>query len=63
MTVLDKIKAMFGGAKNTTGSLAEKAEEGAKGTSEKVEDVADKAADRITGEEDSGEVTPGGPPA
>lgn len=64
MTVLDKVKAVFGGARKTTGSLAEKAGEAAKDTFEKVEDVADKAADRIRGEEDSaGEETPGGPPA
>ncbi len=64
MTVLDKVKAALGGARKTTGNLAEKAEEAAKDTFEKVEDVAEKAADRIRGEEDSAdEVTPSVPPA
>jgi hypothetical protein len=64
MGMLDKVKALFGSTAAKTGDIAEKAGDAAQGAFEKAKDVADEAADRIRGEEESTEErTPGAPTA
>lgn len=61
MTLLDKVKKLFGGAAEKTGDLAEKAGDAATEVFVKVEDAADSVVDRIDGDDDSpAGTTPGG---
>jgi hypothetical protein len=54
MGVMDKLKSMFGKAKDSAGDAAEKAKDVAGDVADKVKDVAHDIKDKIDGDDDDG---------